>query len=425
MSKSLSIRCSLLTGLSFLFVIPSQAQVMFMGLGDLPGGGVESKAFGLSADGTLVVGSSESGNGTEAFQWTSGSGMAGLGDLPFGGFSSIARAVTPDGSTIVGEGESDIGREPVIWTIGVGVIGLGHALPVDPGWSGGAQGVSDDGMVVVGNATAPGGGRRGFRWNAGPDGVTGSGDDEIDFYPDKNVVFAVSADGALIAGAESEIFCHLTSEATRWSGTVLQTLGHIPNGRCSQGFDISPDGQVVVGRDWDYTTDITAFRWTSAGGMVALDASIQSEALAASEGGGIVVGHMGAPATRRAFVWDAFNGVRDLAGELTDLGLDLTGWTLVEATDVSADGSVVAGWGINPTGDTEAWIARRADPDGPSFMVPGLGPVGIVVLAGLLSASAGLRLRAAMSGSRIRDRQGTGKRRTWLPGQDSNLRQGG
>ena len=78
----------------------------FQGLGDLPGGIFDSRAFGVSADGSVVVGESSSASGTEAFRWTSGGGIAGLGDLPGGGFSSRANAVSGDGSVVVGLGKS-------------------------------------------------------------------------------------------------------------------------------------------------------------------------------------------------------------------------------------------------------------------------------------------------------------------------------
>jgi len=51
----------------------------------------------------------------------------------------------------------------------------------------------------------------------------------------------------------------------------------------------------------------------------------------------------------RAIIWDEANGVRDLRELLeADLGLDLTGWTLEESRDVSADGTVIVGIGTNP-----------------------------------------------------------------------------
>ena len=61
-----------------------------------------------------------------------------------------------------------------------------------------------------------------------------------------------------------------------------------------------------------------------------------------------------------------------------DYGLDLTGWTLTDAHDISEDGTVIVGAGINPNGDIEAWRAVISplspplrvewnDPDGGDF----------------------------------------------------------
>ena len=63
------------------------AALSFTGLGDLTGGSFQSRAYGVSSDGSVVVGGSSSTSGTEAFRWTS-SGMVGLGDLPGGFFWS-------------------------------------------------------------------------------------------------------------------------------------------------------------------------------------------------------------------------------------------------------------------------------------------------------------------------------------------------
>jgi probable HAF family extracellular repeat protein len=57
-------------------------------LGDLPGGEFHSVAIGVSADGSVIVGPSDSASGYEAFRWTSDGGMVGLGDLPGGWFQS-------------------------------------------------------------------------------------------------------------------------------------------------------------------------------------------------------------------------------------------------------------------------------------------------------------------------------------------------
>ena len=54
----------------------------FIPLGDLPGGLSLSDARGVSADGSVVVGTSVSASGFEAFRWTQAGGMVGLGFLP-------------------------------------------------------------------------------------------------------------------------------------------------------------------------------------------------------------------------------------------------------------------------------------------------------------------------------------------------------
>jgi hypothetical protein len=49
--------------------------------------------------------------------------------------------------------------------------------------------------------------------------------------------------------------------------------------------------------------------------------------------------------------------MRSLQTVLTGLGLDLTGWTLVAAQAVSADGLTIVGYGTSPSGSSEAWVA--------------------------------------------------------------------
>jgi hypothetical protein len=84
-------------------------------------------------------------------------------------------------------------------------------------------------------------------------------------------------------------------------------------------------------------------------------------ALAVSADGSVIVGQ-GLPTgsiLAEAFVWDAGNGARRLKNVLeNDFGLDLTGWSLFDATGISHDGLTVVGRGRNPSGAEEAWIAR-------------------------------------------------------------------
>jgi probable HAF family extracellular repeat protein len=84
-------------------------------LGDLPGGRVRSTANDVSANGSVVVGSSETGSDAglsinEAFYWTTAAGMRNLREvlLSFGATGldgwtlTEARGVSADGLTVVG-----------------------------------------------------------------------------------------------------------------------------------------------------------------------------------------------------------------------------------------------------------------------------------------------------------------------------------
>lgn len=79
-------------------------------LGGLPGF-ASSGASAISADGTVVVGSSYALAGAqEAVRWTAG-GAQGIGDLSGGNIDSHANAANADGSVIAGLGDSGRGIE--------------------------------------------------------------------------------------------------------------------------------------------------------------------------------------------------------------------------------------------------------------------------------------------------------------------------
>src|ERR1039458_7464357 len=128
------------------------------------GAGYESFANCVSADGTVVVGTSESNylSPDQAFRWTAGSGMVGLGHLPGGTYSS-PNGISADGSVIVGSGSSTSGTQAFRWTAGSGMVGLGH-LPGTTNSS--ATGVSADGSVIVGTSSS-GSVSQAFCWTAG------------------------------------------------------------------------------------------------------------------------------------------------------------------------------------------------------------------------------------------------------------------
>ena len=135
-----------------------------VGLGDLPGGTFRSEAYGVSSNGSVVVGMSKSDSGREAFRWENGV-MTGLGDLPGGEFESYAYDVSADGSVVVGYGsiDSDIGPklDAFIWDAGNGMRSLKDVLEIDFGLDLHnwlllkATGISADGLTIVGYGINP------------------------------------------------------------------------------------------------------------------------------------------------------------------------------------------------------------------------------------------------------------------------------
>ena len=134
---------------------------------------------------------------------------------------------------------------------------------------------------------------------------------------------------------------------------------------------LSANGLVVVGGSGS-----EAIRWTSTDGMVGLGdfegGIVDSLASGVSGDGSVVVGTGTKASGREVFIWDATNGMRELDQVLTDFGLDLTGWSLSETRRISDDGKTIVGWGTNPAGFEEAWIAVIPEPSTAALLATGL-----------------------------------------------------
>jgi probable HAF family extracellular repeat protein len=124
-------------------------------------GGRSSQAWGVSADGAVVVGwAFNAAGGIMPFAGRVG-GMQDLGTL--GGARSHAYGVSADGSVVVGRAGNAAGQYRAFrWTASGGMQNLGTL----GGNQSEAYGVSADGSVVVGSAQNTSGGYRAFRWTA-------------------------------------------------------------------------------------------------------------------------------------------------------------------------------------------------------------------------------------------------------------------
>jgi uncharacterized membrane protein len=81
-----------------------------------------------------------------------------------------------------------------------------------------------------------------------------------------------------------------------------------------------------------------------------------SDALATSDGGNLIVGESFSNSGYEAFIWDGPHGMRRLTDVLTtDYNLDLQGLRLRNATDISASGNVIVGWGTDAANNAFAF----------------------------------------------------------------------
>lgn len=323
---------------------PAGAQASFTGLGfagSRPDGQRYSYAYAVSANGGVIVGTTTTPAGQEAFRWTTIGGMEALGDLPGGGVSSVAYSVSADGAVIAGDGRAGEVSRVFRWINGT-MIDVGF-LPggATPRSNHGI--VSPDGSVIVGYSGSNGCGEV-FRWTEAG-GIVGTG---VCMRP-----MALTADGSVIVGEGAG---PVEPQAIRLTGQVPESL------LCLTGQEvlaqksanaITPNGSIVVGHCRGGT------RWTAAGVPSPLGTEFVPSGV--SDDGTLIVGHE--VFFNRAAIWDAGHGMRDLASVLeSQYGLSLAGWTLEAARGISADGSTIVGQGIDPCGRYQAWAVRLTLP---------------------------------------------------------------
>ena len=154
----------------------------------------------------------------------------------------------------------------------------------------------------------------------------------------------------------------------------ITNLGTLDGGTRSSAEAISSDGNVIVGTsDTTSALNVISFRWTQAGGMLALpelEIDRGTFASAVSSDGSVVVGVSNTSSGSRAFRWTEDLGIVNLGV----LGVD-DGNARSEANGVSADGSVVVGMSeydnfLDPSNNfTRAFIWRTEMQDFENLML--------------------------------------------------------
>lgn len=257
----------------------------------------------------------------------------GIGFLP-GGSSSQALAVSGDGLMVAGSAKLPSGKSQAVrWSAPGGMQGLG-LLP--GGTFSEARGISSDGSVIVGNGDAPATSGAAFLWHA-DSGM-------VQLTPPANSSLCAAAG---ISGNGQEVVgtCLVSGNyAFRWTAATgmvgLRQFGTGSN-HSSIASAISFDGTTVAGMGHPVLTG--AVIWAANGDATILGpipGDEVSAALALSRDGSVVAGYSIDPLShQRAFRWTRQTGMLSIA-PLPD--------TLASSTalGVSADGKVIVGWGI-------------------------------------------------------------------------------
>ena len=236
-------------------------------------GGVSNGNPSVSTDGSTIVGTAvDSLSGLEtAAIWQGGTSWSNIGGIPGGSPSgsslSSGWGVSGDGSVVVGLGWIDAGTAHGFrWEQSTGVVDLGSTVN---GQSCRANEVSGDGQRVVGWQSSSSGSWDGVYWENGVQvPITTSSGSSVG---DAN---AVNSNGSVIVGA------FLGGQAWRWTeATGAVAIGVLPGWNFKgYAFDVTEDGSIVVGA-CGFGWDRDAFIWTQDTGMLKLDTWLSDQGL--------------------------------------------------------------------------------------------------------------------------------------------------
>lgn len=325
-------------------------------------GGEQSRAYGISDTGELVVGSARHSDGNDrAFRWTATNGLTSLGLLP-GGTYSVATGVSRDGAVIVGRGnirtpDNRRFERAFHWTSNTGIQSMGTMCGGD---TSAALAVSPNGNWIVGagdgywTSYLP---RRAFATT----GSLSCSSQIGSLGGSRSEARGASLDGNVVVGwSENHLGEICAFYVRRPYSSGMQQLYPLAV-CCAEANGVSDNGNVIVGRSHSAQTEhwhACLWGWNGSdyaprdlgtlGGQ-------ESEAYACTNNQTAVGWSHNASGQRRAFRWTPAHGMEDLTAVYQNL---LSSGSYLEAArDITPDGRYIVGWGYNAaTGRTEAFL---------------------------------------------------------------------
>ena len=359
-----------------VFASAASAQPSFETIGYLPGTFQISHAFDVSADGSAVVGYSTRNGSSDAFRWTSQSGMVALPTLPGSG-NYTATKVSSNGRYAIGSfATSSSTPGDFVWSEVDGMVAIG-SLPGGRDDSTLAT-VGNNGMVLgsssIGFTSTGASLNRAVRWTA-------SGGLEALPLPDAGDIEFQSV--AISTIDDGRIFGRSASGAWLYSDDTGFEMLDVPDGMNR----LNSRGTFLTGRTFNpLNNESTPSYWTAKTGEVhlpLLSPTDFGQLAGASDDGSVIVGEL----VSTKVVWIDQGNPIQIKDYAISLGLDMDGWNITRIGGVSADGSTIVGTAYHddwfssgePVVRLEAFVMTIPAPGAPGAAVV-LGCVGLLVV---------------------------------------------
>ncbi len=308
----------------------------------------------MTPEGQTIVGA----NNTGPWLWTAGGGFTTIGAS-----GTMAVDLSDDAAVVVGNKKDALNFDgPAMWDAVNGWVTLG-GLPgqTPPSNSyGTASAVSGDGSIVVGLGWLSNFKARGFRWDAVQGMVQ-----MPQLGTRSSRALAISGNGQMIGGWDE----HDTGvrRAAVWDANLNETL-FLARPENPEGYgeisDFNSDGTVIAGHDYIGNNPKAGFVWTASKGVINFGPvpgvnpiDNYNWANGVSEDGSVAVGGNWDLSINTTFatIWTEATGVMFLKEHLMSLGVQgLDNIQLANALDISADGTIIQGWGAQ--GFAQFWF---------------------------------------------------------------------
>jgi hypothetical protein len=169
----------------------------------------------------------------------------------------------------------------------------------------------------------------------------------------------ITQDGTIVVGWQDAV--NGQREAVKWVNGVQEFIVDADGQRTGEADGVNSDGSVIWGGGYRNDGTGRGWLWRAGHGFMPMGQGgigilVQTVPIAASEDGSVVIGltRNFDAGVQYGWIWTAKKGWSPLNDYLK--GQVAAGWDLNAPTAISADGRIIAGTGLNPSGRVQAYI---------------------------------------------------------------------